>query len=233
MQIEGNDAGPIALSRLKVLIADDHSFFRLGLKSILKDIVYIRQVVEVATGEEVIKEMSKAKYDLVFLDIEMPGMDGIQALRTIRLTNRYTRVIALSMHSEERYVYEMHEANVNGFLRKDTDKEELERAIETVMSGDPYYSPSIEKVLLKVLVKKDHLANGFRSDNKKISLTPREEDVLRMVCQQYSSVEIAQRLYISEDTVKGHRLRLIEKTRSKNLVGMVLYAVRNGLYKIG
>ncbi|MES2628996.1 MAG: response regulator transcription factor [Bacteroidota bacterium] len=233
MLLEGIDVTPVPLTRLKVLIADDHKFFRLGLKSTLQEISYIKTIAEASNGDEVLQLMKKVTYDLIFLDIQMPGLDGVQTLRTLRLTNGYTRVIALSMHTEEKYIHDMYEGKVNGFLRKETEKEEVVRAIENVMGGEPYYTPIIREVLFNVLVKKDRYLGDLSTETRMIRLTAREEDILKMICQQYSSAEIAKRLYIAEDTVKGHRLRLLDKTKAKNVAGMVVYAIKHGIYRVG
>jgi len=224
------EAAPI--SKLKVLIADDHSFFRLGLKVTLSQLPYIRKIEEASNGVEVLKLLERNHYDIVFMDIQMPEMDGVEAVRQIRLQDNKTRIIALSMHASENYVMDLHSQNINGYLLKDTDLEEVKRAIENVMDGYQYFNPEVREILFSALVKKDRLASALSKSEPAMEITTREHDVLKLICDQYATSEIAAKLFVSENTVKFHRENLLEKTSSRNLAGLVLFAVKHGIYRI-
>lgn len=222
----------IPLTRLKVLIADDHAFFRMGLRSTLEQIAYIRTIDEAANGSEALKLIEKKNYDLIFMDIQMPEVDGIEAVRQIRLKDTRTRIVVLSMHATEKYIMEMYNNNINAYLLKDTDLEEVQRAIENVMDGDTYYNAEVREILFKGLVKKDKIARALSKSEPGTEISDREADVLKLICDQYATSEIATKLYISPNTVKFHRENLLKKTDSKNLAGLVLYAVKFGYYQV-
>lgn len=218
------------LNNLKILVADDHSIFRHGLSSLLKNIPFVNKIDEASNGVEVLKALNKTKYDVLFLDIEMPIMNGIDTLQEVKLHSRAPKVIVLSMFSNENYIMDMHDKGMNGYLLKNTTILELKRAIELVMEGEPYYSPEVREILLSSLLKREK-AHAF-NHNHSLDLSDREVDVLLMICEQYSTFEIAEKLFISEHTVKRHRTSLLEKTGAKNSAGLVVYAVKNNLKKI-
>ncbi len=226
------DLVPMALTKLKILIIDDHELFRIGLKATLLQIPFVRKVDEAGGHRDAIRMMNDYKYDFVFLDIQMPGGDGIDVARDIRLTNERVKIIVLSMHCNETYVMELFRQKINGYLLKDTDKEELQRAIERAVDGDTYYTPKAQEMLLKALVEKDRKASSISRSNPSTEISARELDVLKMLCEQYSNVEIGKKLNISEFTVKGHREKLMQKTGAKNAVGLALYAVKHSYYEV-
>ncbi len=232
MEAEETAIAPVALSRLKVIVADDHAFFRLGLKSTLQQIPYVRTIHEAANGEEVLKLLEKAKYDVIFMDIEMPQLDGIETVRRIRLKNKKIRIIALSMHASEKHVMDMYHHHVNAYILKDTDLAEVKRTIENVIEGQQYFAENVRDIVFNALIRKDKTASAMSKSEPSNEISPREIDVLKMICDQYSTQEIAENLHISLNTVKGHREKLLEKTNSKNLAGIVVFAIKHGYYRI-
>ena len=217
--------------KLKVIVADDHSIFRLGLINILNQIPGIKQIDQAADGVEVLNLLGQDSYDVIFLDIEMPVLNGIETIQKVKANYPDVKVITLSMFSNENYIMEMYERNTNGYLLKNTNLKQLKRALEHVMDDQEYFCPEAAEVLFKRLVAKDK----DKEDNTKeveIDLSERETEILLLICEQYSSVEIAEKLFIADNTVKRHRQKLIEKTGSKNLAGLVLFAIKHGIIQI-
>ena len=212
------------MSTIKVIIADDHPVFRNGLENILKHVKTIGQIKQAGNGREVIDMLENGLAEIVFMDINMPVMDGITATRTIKKQFPFVKVIALSMHDDREHIKEMFTAGAVGYLLKNTTKEEVEDAIKTVMNGESFYTKEVSDVLLKNILStqpKNHTITDPLSD--------REIEVLRLICKQFSTKEIAEQLFISERTVENHRIKLLQKTGSKNIAGLVFYAIENRL----
>ena len=208
---------------IKVMIVDDHIIFRKGLRTILNEIDEVKVVAEASNGNELLDLLKKMQTDIIFMDIRMPVMDGIEA--TKKVTEKYPaiRIIALTMFEEVTYFNEMIEAGAAGFLLKKTTTGELKRAIEAVLNDDTYFS-------------EEFIASATRYQKVKpkdpdVRLSERELEVLDLICKGYSNVEIAKFLGVSQRTVDGHRARLFEKTGAKNAPNLVLYAVKNGLVR--
>ncbi|HOW26678.1 MAG TPA: response regulator transcription factor [Bacteroidales bacterium] len=208
---------------IKVMIVDDHIIFRKGLRTILNEIDEVKVVAEASNGNELLDLLKKMQTDIIFMDIRMPVMDGIEA--TKKVTEKYPaiKIIALTMFEEVTYFNEMIEAGAAGFLLKKTTTGELKRAIEAVLNDDTYFS-------------EEFIASATRYQKVKpkdpdVRLSERELEVLDLICMGYSNVEIAKFLGVSQRTVDGHRARLFEKTGAKNAPNLVLYAVKNGLVR--
>ncbi len=210
---------------MNILIADDHQLFRKGLAGVLKKFEFVSKIHEAGNGREAVEEMKKEKYEVVFMDIAMPVMDGADATKIIKHDFPETKVIVLTMYDDQKHVAKMIEYGISGYVIKNTDTAELKKAIETVMENKLYFSKQVEEGLIRSMV--------FKTKNKRSQpndiISQREKEVLHLICEQYSSREIAASLYLSEKTVDWHRLKLLEKTQSKNTAGLVLYAMKNGI----
>jgi len=207
---------------ISVVIADDHVIFRKGLRTILNEIPDIKVVAEASNGQELLEILKNNQADIVLMDIKMPVMDGLEATEKVLKKYPTIKIIALTMHEEIGYFNKMIDAGAIGFLLKKTNKDELEIAINTVMSGENYFSQEFIATINKHTMPK-------RTSN--ISLSDREQEVLELVCKGHSNVEIAKILGISQRTVDAHRGRLFEKTGAKNAPNLVLFAIKNGLIK--
>ncbi len=208
-----------------VIIVDDHQLFREGLKVLLKNLSYIGEVVEAANGQEFLTLLGSVKPDVVFMDVSMPIMGGIEATRKAIQQYPDIQIIGLSMYTEEAYYYNMIDAGAKGFLLKNSSIQEVDNAIRHVLNGKSYFSQDILTLLIKNVNRKKNLP--VNSD-----LSEREQAVLFQICKGLSNLEIADLMHISKRTVDKHRENILLKTGSKNTVGLVFYAIKNGIVEI-
>lgn len=213
------------LLKMDVIVADDHNIFRTGIKSILSHIDFVSHISEAENGRQAVEIMHEKKHQVIFMDICMPVMDGINATRCILRDFPETKIIALTMYEDHRHVREMIESGASGYLLKNTGDEEIKKALIQVMNDEIYISDQLSKELIKLLVCKHKIKKTQNND----LLSNREKEILRLICREYSSKEIAETLFISEKTVDWHRLNLLQKTQSKNTAGLVIFAMKNGI----
>jgi len=207
---------------VSIIIADDHVIFRKGLRTVLNEISFVKVVAEASNGNELLDLLKQNKIDVIFMDVKMPVMDGLEATKKVTEKFPDINIIALTMHEEIGYFNKMIEAGAVGFLLKKTNKDELEKAITAVMQGNNYFS---EEFVCNLNTK---------ITNKKISninLSERELQILELICKGMSNIEIGKHLGISQKTVDGHRTRLFEKTGAKNAPNLVMFAVKAGFIK--
>ncbi len=211
-----------------VLITDDHKIFRIGMAATLKSIDGIINVLEADNGLQALEIVKKERVDIVFMDIRMPGIDGIETTCLIKELKPELKVIALSMFSDHSYVCEMFSKGASGYLLKNTDADEIEEAINTVLQGELYFSRDVSQSMLSHLLAK---SNTPRLVDGTYKLTMRELEILPLICEGLATKEIAAELHLSARTVEGHRARLLEKTCTKNVAELAVYAVRNEFWK--
>jgi len=212
--------------KTKVIVVDDHELFRKGVVMVINRMENTEVVGEAATGKAFLHLLNSVVPDVVFMDIKMPELNGIDA--TTEAVQRYPnmKVIALSMFGEEEYLQKMINAGAVGFLLKNSSIQEIENAIRLVMDGKNCYSNE----LLGYFTNKYISKNMDESSN--VQLTRRELEVLDLVAKSMSNQEIADKLFVSKRTVDGHKANLIQKTGSKNIVDLLIYALKAGLVKI-
>jgi DNA-binding NarL/FixJ family response regulator len=216
-------------SHTTVVLADDHAMMRGGIRSILEHAEGIVVVAEAENGREAIELASKHAPDVLLIDIGMPDLNGVEATRKIHAIDPKIAVVALSMHSDARYVTGMLDAGARGYLLKTCDAEELLRAIDAVQKGKLYVTSDVTHVL----VDRRH-ADGSRSTSPTGTpppdvLTPREREVLQLIAEGLTSKEIGARLDISLKTVETHRTNVIQKLDLHSIAQLTKYAVREGL----
>jgi DNA-binding NarL/FixJ family response regulator len=209
-----------------ILIVDDHTLFRNGLRILLNSVKGYKVVGEASNGQEFLNLLETIKPDLVLLDIEMPVMDGIEAATIAHEKYPDLKIITLSMYGEEDYYYKMVNAGVKGFVLKDSDIKEVKAALETVYEGGSYFSSE----LLRNLV--NSLKTAPKTADVQAELSDRELEILILICQGLSNQEIADKLFISKRTVDKHRANILEKSASKNTAQLVMYAIKNKLVEI-
>ncbi len=216
------------MSAIKVIIADDHKIIRVGLRGLLDRESDIEVAGEAENAEDVLKVLAEHPADVVLMDIDLGETNGIKATQSIKALYPQLHVLGLTMHEEPDYIIRMLEAGASGYLLKNAGREELLTAIHTVAKGDSYFSQKVSATLLQALTNPKSPA----PDQKKTMQSPlsdREIEVLRLIAQEYSNGEIAEKLFISIRTVDTHRRNLLEKLQVKNTVGLVKYAIEKGI----
>jgi len=209
---------------IKLAIADDHKLLRKALVQMLQGFNY-RIVAEADHGKELIEKLAGRKVDVVLMDINMPIMDGMETTRWFQKNHPETRVIALSMNSDESTIIRMIRAGAKGYLLKDTDPRELQKAIDEVIEKGIYYSDLIAGPLVQTL----NNPTG-KGETKSEQLTEKERVFLRHVCSELNYKEIAELMNVSARTVDGYRDELFHKLNVKTRVGLVLYAIKHEVF---
>lgn len=211
------------MSVCRIVLVDDHTLFRGGLRGLLDRYDGFRVVGEAGSGEELLERLSGWEADLVFMDIAMPGMGGAEATQRLLAQRPELRVITLSMFGDEHYYKRMVEVGARGFLLKDSPIDEVIRAIRTVQEGGTYFSHALLGSLT------GRMCSAERDAGADEPLSVRETEILVCVCRGLSNQQIADELFISKRTVDKHRANILEKTGCKNTASLVVYAIRNGL----
>ena len=212
---------------IRLLLADDHQLFRRGLASIISTFDGIELKGEANNGKELIDLVEQEEPDVVLMDLKMPVMDGIEATTYLRATRPAVKIIVISMFHEDEFVIRLVKLGAHGYLLKNSDPEEVERAIRSVVRNDFYFNDHVSQALLRGTSQKR--ANpGF---DESPQLTEREVEVVKLVCKEYTNGEIADMLCLSVRTVEGHRKSILKKIEAKNTAGMIVYAMNNGLFE--
>ncbi len=209
----------------KLLLVDDHKMVREGLKSVLEKEGF-KIVAQANNGIEALNILKVSRVDIVLTDINMPKMDGVELMRNIKAEYPDQKVIALTMLGENQHIKQMLKAGASGYLLKNSSIREIKSAIEEVMIGKIYYSHEVTQIVMDNLM-------GKKGSNMvvDIPLSTRELEVLHLIIKEYSNQEIADKLFISTRTVDAHKRNLLEKTGSKNIAGLVVYAVEKRLFE--
>ena len=213
------------MKKINIFVVDDHSLFREGLKFLLSNLDFVNNVYEAESGEKFLKELESRQVDMVLLDIEMPGMNGMEAAQKALGIKPGLYIIALSMYSDENYYSSMIEVGANGFLLKNSNFSEVKKAIIDVWEGKNYFSIEIlQSIVFRIQKKTTETVGDI--------LTEREQEVLYQICIGKSNAEIAEILSISKRTVDKHRENLLQKTHSKNTANLVVFAIKEGYFEI-
>ena len=211
---------------IRVLLADDHTVLRAGLRALLDREPDMQVVGEAATGEEAVERVEALRPDVVVMDLSMPGGGGLEATRQLTALGHGTRVLVLTVHAEEEYLLPVLEAGGSGYVTKTSADEDLTQAIRTVARGDVFLYPSAATLLLRGFTGKNE-----RDRDPVERLTDREREVLGLTVEGFSSSEIGRKLFISPKTVDTYRARIMEKLDLHHRSELVQFALRNGLLK--
>lgn len=215
------------LEKIKVLLADDHELILDGLRLILEQQENIEIVGEVYDGDEVLTMLKKLpELDLVILDINMPKKDGIEVTKQIKATYPEVKVLVLSMYNRKEFVKNLVEAGTDGYILKNAGKSELLKAVTSLAHGEPYYGAEVTKTIMKAYQKSKVFDNPMD-----VNLSAREKDVVKLIANECTTQEIAEKLFISPYTVDTHRKNIFSKLDVKNTAGIVKYALQTGIIK--
>jgi two-component system response regulator NreC len=213
---------------IRILIADDHKIVCDGLKALLEAQPEMEIVAQAANGREAVKLAQKQKPDMVIMDVAMPDLNGLEAVRQILSAHPYIKVIALSMHADRQYVTGMLSAGASGYILKHCAFEELVHAIHIVLSDQVYLSPAIAGIVVKELAQ-SRAARSRQSSSPSQLLTSREREVLQLISEGHSAREIAQHLHLSVKTIETHRRQMMQKLEIHNVADLTKFAIREGL----
>ena len=217
------------MSVIRIVIADDHKIIRVGLRGMLERETDIEVAGEAEDAAEVLEVLKENEADVVLMDIDLGETDGIKTTRKIKELYPFLQVLGLTMHEEPDYIIKMLEAGASGYLLKNAGREELLTAIHTVAKGDSYFSQKVSATLLQAITRQKEKPDAEKKDVTNSPLSERETEVLRLIAQEHSNGEIAEKLFISIRTVDTHRRNLLEKLQVKNTVGLVKYAIEKGI----
>lgn len=212
---------------IKVGLADDHELMRAGLAQILEASGSIKVIFEAPNGAELLEELKTKKVDVVILDLEMPVMGGQEALPLLVAQHPEVKVLILSMHDSNSFIVKMMELGASGYLLKDMPPAEVTKAVQTVVNEGLYFNAKVSRALLAGLP-----GSQIEIESKgkvRETLSQRELEVLRLICLEHTTSEIADTLFLSPKTIEGYRKQLLEKTGVKNMAGLAIFAVRNNL----
>ena len=207
---------------INIMVVDDHQLFREGITLILENFSFINDIYQAFDGKDFITQLEQVKPDVVLMDINMPNMNGIEASKVAKSIFPNIKIIALSMHADIVYYNAILKVDADGYLLKETDSNELEKAISRVSNDQKYFS---KEILQKVLEDKEVQNSNLLS----INLTKREIEIIKLISEGFSNKEIGGKLYISKRTVERHRSNIQAKTKTRNSICLIMYAMKNGI----
>jgi Response regulator containing a CheY-like receiver domain and an HTH DNA-binding domain len=214
---------------INIILADDHEIFRDGFRVMLNKTPDIKLIGEASNGEELIQLALELKPDVIITDIKMPVMNGIDATRKLVKEIPDVGVIALSMFDEENLIVDMLEAGAKGYLLKNVHKEEVISAVKSVYMGKPYYCRDTSNKLAQIIAKSNF--NPYKQNTVHPVFSENEIEVIKLICQEYSAKQMADKLQVSQRTIENYRSRISEKIDAKNTVGIVVYALKHKIYE--
>ena len=214
------------MAPLRILLADDHTMVRQGLRKVLEERPEWQVVAEAGDGHEAVRLAELHKPDVAVLDVAMPLLNGIEATRRIAKRVPQTRILVLSMYSDEAYVTQMMKAGAAGYLLKDSAGVDLLEAVQSVAQGKSYFSPAVARLMLD-----DYARQRGTDDDRYESLSDREREIFQLIAEGKVNKEIATLLFISLSTVETHRARIMEKLDLHSAAEIVLHAVRRGVIR--
>jgi DNA-binding NarL/FixJ family response regulator len=212
------------METLRLVLVDDHRLLRAGLRELLRNTTGMEVVGEAGSGDEALALIEALSPDVLVTDIGMPGMTGIELAERASQMSPGMRVLMLTMHANEEYVYQAFRAGATGYLLKDCTAAELEFAVRAVAAGDVYLTPRIARPLVAFYLRHAEGRHGFLEE-----LTPRQREILRLIADGHTTKEIARLLNVTIKTAEKHRTQLMQRLGIHEIAGLVRYAVRVGL----
>ncbi|TDQ11812.1 response regulator transcription factor [Pedobacter metabolipauper] len=210
---------------LEVLLAEDHNIVRNGIRMLLETDKTINIVAEATNGKEVLEHIANGKkIDIVLADINMPELDGISLIRELKLVSPKTRVVILSMHDNEKYVFQAFIEGASGYLLKNVSADELLFSLKHVNTGNKYLCSELAIKIMGRQIQNSSSGLEFAAE-----FSPREIEVLLLIAEGHTNHEMSEKLFISKRTIEGHRQSLIDKTGSRNTAALIRFAVSNGI----
>lgn len=215
---------------IRVAVADDQALFRECLVETMNSLQTIKVILQAENGMELLDKIIALsdKPEVILLDLDMPVMNGVETTKQLRERFPDIRIIILSIHEEEKYITKMVQLGIHGYLAKNAKLQEVEKAIFAVHENGYYFNETLLRLFSRVSLKKTPL----KKTPIEIDFSPRESEVLVLICREFTTPEIGEKLFISDRTVEFHRKNLLAKTNSRNTAGLVIYAIKNQLVNI-
>ena len=207
------------MNKVKVIIVDDHAIVLDGIKSLLAEIENVTIAATATNATDALELLRQTKAELVITDINMPGMDGMEFIKTIRTNFPPTKIIVLSLHDEAHFVRNIMKQRVQGYILKNDASSELVEGVNRVLAGKTFFSSKISQVMMEQI---------NTPDSEKL-LTEREIEIVKLIAGEFSNKQIAEKLFISERTVESHRKNIFRKTETNSIVGLIKFAYANNI----
>jgi len=227
------------MKKARILIADDHGVVRSGVRALVKSSASYRVVAEAADGEEAIALAMRHEPDIVMMDISMPKVNGIEATKILKREVPRAKVIILTVHEDEEYVYQMLKAGASGYVLKSAGKKEIFAAIDSALSGDRFFSPGVSRLIIDGFIHRDDSEQDrARKGEEPVpghrmpDLTKREVEILQFIAQGLTNRKIAERLFLSVRTVNTHRTNLMQKLDLHDTARLVRFAIEHGFVQL-
>lgn len=217
------------MNKIRVFLADDHTIVRQGLKCLLKEEEGIEVVGEAEDGHQLLRQASKIKPDVIVVDISMPILGGLEATQQLKKLLPQSKILILTMHTDEEYVYQTFKLGASGYLVKKAAAQDFVTAIRAVHRGETYISPAVSEKVVREFVRSTRLSPQLSFPDK---LTFRERQILKLIAEGWASNKIADHLHISTRTVETHRTNIMRKLKLHKVADLVKYAIRRGLVQV-
>lgn len=216
------------MKQIRYIIADDHQIFREGVKLVLEDDPSLKLLGEASSGIELMEMLIRLKPDIILMDVKMPGMDGLEATKEIKKLYPRIRILILTMYDDPQFIIHLLQAGANGYLLKNSNAEEIKISMHSVHETGSYFSELVSKTMLKNIVNTDKTEIKFKPN---IKLNENEIEMIRMICNECTTAQVADILSISIRSAERMRATLLEKIGVKNTAGLVIYAMKQGIYR--
>ena len=219
------------MNKIKIILVDDHQLVRDGIKSLISDSFGIDIIGEASNSVELFKQLHQVMPDVILMDISLPNMSGIEITKILKKDYPKIKILMLSMYTSEDFIFNGLKAGINGYLPKNTTRDELLLAIEEVYHGREYFSKSISNIILKSFVNSAKYGNNANDDKMSI-LTKRETEILKLVVEGVSNQHIADQLFISIRTVETHKTSIMKKLELNSTIDLVKFAIKNKIIEL-
>jgi|ERR1041385_1945727 DNA-binding NarL/FixJ family response regulator len=218
------------MHKIKIILADDHSILRSGLKQLLGSVPGFSVVGEANNGKDALTLVGKYLPNVAILDISMPEMSGIEAARLIKEKNPETKILILTVYDNQDYIVQVMQAGADGYILKNSKPEDIIDAVRNVAAGQEYLGQGVSKVIVENFIKRSKEVAGVHQQQP--HLTRRESEILKYIAQGLTSKEISNKLFLSVRTIQSHRMNIMQKLNIHETAGLVRYAIKNGLVRV-
>lgn len=218
----------MTMDKIRILLADDHALIRSGIATLLQSSADFSIIGEAKDGEEAIQKAKELNPDVIVIDLSMPKLSGIEATKIIKKKYPHIRVLVLTMHENEEYVYQILKSGAGGYVLKSAGKEELSSAIRAVARGEKFFSPRVSQIMAEGYLRRAE-GDEVKEWQSDVPLTRREKEILALVANGLTNQQIADQLYISPRTVDTHRTNIMQKLNIHDVVNLVRYAIEHGI----